>query len=443
MAPLENKLVILLLPWPIKNIICLTVLQSSRMNYEFTEEQKQFRQEWRQYLEDNLPDGWISGEQHRLRPESEEERWEFRVDWQQQLYEDGWAGPNWPEEYGGMGLSAVEKMIYDHERLRAMTPEGAAVLGESLVGPTLIHEGSEWQKERFLPNILNAEETWSQGYSEPDHGSDIAGLECSAERHGDEFLINGQKIWNSGGYHADLCLLMTRTDMSGTKHEGVTALIVDMTQDGVEKERIHQIDDNKEFSQVWFDDAVAPEKHIVGEEDEGWSIIRTMSAFEQAWTRAFNAERRFNEIIQYMQNNKRNGKSMSEDTGTRRELAELDMRIQATKLTRYRQISKRIDDPIPGPEGSLDVIKGDELAIDVEEFGIDMVGPELALWEDGLDNGERHKNWLLWNGLWVGGGTGDIQRNIIAEQVLDLPKDPKSKYSHRRKNDRPNEDLLE
>jgi alkylation response protein AidB-like acyl-CoA dehydrogenase len=406
------------------------------MNFNFTKEQQSFRKEWRTYLEENLPDGWVHGAQHELRPDGDDEQFEFRREWQRQLYEDGWAGPSWPEEYGGMDLSPVEEMIYAHERARVMAPHSPGV-GELLAGPTLIHMGTDWQKERFIPNILNAEEVWSQGYSEPAHGSDIAGLECASERNGDEFVINGQKIWNSQGYHADYVLLMTRSDTSGTKHEGITALIVDMDQSGVTTERIHQIDDNREFTQVFFDDAVAPEKHVVGEEGEGWDVIRTMSAFEQSWTRAFDAERRLNEIIQYAQSEKRGGQPMSEDDVTRREIAELDMRTVATKMTRYRQISERIDDPVPGPEGSLDVVMGDELMIDVEEFGIDMVGPEMALWEDGLDDGERVKDWLLWNGLWIGGGSGDIQRNIIGEQILGLPKDPKSKYSHRPKSERP------
>jgi alkylation response protein AidB-like acyl-CoA dehydrogenase len=400
------------------------------MEFDFTEEQEEFRHEFRDWLDDNLPDGWENGDWQL--PEDEDERIEFLKDWHQTKTDDGWAGPSWPEEYGGMGLSVMEEMIYEDELARVNAPQQINILGISLVGPTLIEMGTDWQKERFLPNILNAEEIWCQGYSEPEHGSDIAGLETEAVKEGDEFVINGQKIWTSFAHHADYCILMTRTDFSGTKHEGITALIVDMDQEGVSTERIHQASDGKEFNQMFFDDAVAPEEHVVGEVGQGWDTIRTISAYEQAGTRAFDLKRRLDELIRYCQNNARAGRPLAEYPHIRRTLAEFDSRIQAAKATRYRQVSERLDDPVPGPEGTMDQVTTDELAVDMQNFAVGLLGPEAALWEDGPEGGRWATEYLGTYGGWIAAGTGDIYRNIIGEQVLRLPKDIKSHYTHTR-----------
>lgn len=399
------------------------------MDFEFTEEQERFRYEFRDWLEDSLPDGWIHGEWQL--PEDEEEMVEFIQDWQRRKAEDGWAGPNWPEDYGGMGLSAIEEMIYADEMARINAPPNINSIGQ-LVGPTLIELGTDWQKERFIPHILNGEELWCQGYSEPEHGSDIAGLETKAEKDGDEFVINGQKIWTSRAHIADWCILMTRTDFSGPKHHGITAIIVDTDQEGFQTERIHQISDDREFNQVFLDDVRAPEEHVVGEVDDGWSVIRTISAYEQSGTKAFDLRRRFNELLHYCQNNTRDGKLLADVPHIRQKLAMFDTRIEAAELTAYRQASERIDDPVPGPEGTIDKLTTDELGIELQNFAVNLLGPEATLWEDGPEDGRWTDDYLYTYGMWIAAGTGDIYRNIIGEKVLGLPKDNKSKETHRR-----------
>ena len=399
------------------------------MEFEFTEEQEQFRQEFRDWLEDSLPDGWIHGEWHL--PDDEDERVEFIKDWQRRKAEDGWAGPNWPEAYGGMGLSAIEEMIYADEMARINAPPNINSIGQ-LVGPTLIELGTDWQKERFVPHILDGEEIWCQGYSEPEHGSDIAGLETKAEKDGDEYLINGQKIWTSRAHYADWCILMARTDFSGPKHHGITAFIVDTDQEGFQTERIHQISDDREFNQVFLDDVRTPEKHVVGEADDGWTVVRTISAYEQSGTDAFKLRRRFNELLHYCQNNTRDGRLLADVPHVRQKLAEFDTRIEAAELTAYRQASERIDDPVPGPEGTIDKLTTDELGIELQNFAMDLLGPEATLWEDGPEGGRWVNEYLMTYGMWIAAGTGDIYRNIIGEKVLGLPKDEKSKQTHRR-----------
>ncbi|MEY7849001.1 acyl-CoA dehydrogenase family protein [Natrarchaeobius sp. A-rgal3] len=402
------------------------------MNFEFTDEQRAFRDEFREWLETTLPSGWIHGDWNL--PEEKAERIEFLIDWQKTKYEDGWAAPSWPEEYGGMGASVVEELIYDDELARVNAPPNINGIGEQFVGPTLIELGTDAQKERFIPEILNCEEIWCQGYSEPEHGSDIAGLETVAELDGDEWVINGQKIWTSYGDIADWCLLMARTDSSGTKHEGITALIVDMNQEGVDVDEINQISGDSEFSQVFFDDARAPEAHVVGEVDEGWTVIRTMSAFEQTGSRAFDLQRRLNELLHFCRTTERGGRPLTDDPHVSRKLAEFDMRLQAARATRYRQVSERLDDPVPSPEGVIDTITSNDLAVDLENFAMTLRGPDATLWEDGPEDGRWVADYFESYGMWIAGGTGDIYRNIIGEQVLGLPKDEKSKYTHRREN---------
>jgi alkylation response protein AidB-like acyl-CoA dehydrogenase len=399
------------------------------MEFEFTQEQQEFRHDFRSWLEDNLPDGWIHGEWHL--PDDEAAMVQFIKDWERRKYEDGWAGPNWPEEYGGMGLSSIEGMIYADELARVKAPPNINSIGH-LVGPTLAEMGTEWQKERFIPHILSDDELWCQGYSEPEHGSDIAGLETKAEKDGDEFVIDGQKIWTSRAHFADWCILMARTDFSGPKHHGITAFIIDTDQEGFQTERIHQISNDREFNQVFLDDVRAPEKHVLGEVDDGWEVIRTISAYEQSGTKAFELRRRFNELLHYCQNHTRQGTLLAEVSHIRQKLASFDTRIEAAELTAYRKASDRIDDPVPGPEGTIDKLTTDELAIELENFAIDLLGPEAALWEDGPEGGRWTHDYLLTYGMWIAAGTGDIYRNIIGEQVLGLPKDNKSKTTHRR-----------
>jgi alkylation response protein AidB-like acyl-CoA dehydrogenase len=398
------------------------------MEFEFTAEQKEFRLEFRDWLESSLPEEWIHGDWN---VEFTDENVDFFIEWQQKMDRDGWIAPNWPEEYGGMGLSVVEDMIYRDELARVNAPRAINSTGINYVGPALIELGTDWQKERFIPKILGCEEIWCQGYSEPDAGSDIASLTTRAEREGDEWIINGQKIWTSRMQWSDYCILMARTDFSGTKHEGITAFIVDLHQDGVSHERIRQMNDMREFNQVFYDDVRVPDDHVVGEVGDGWAVTRHISLYEQSGTRAFKFQRRFNELLHFCQNNNRGGQPLAADPHVRRKLAEFDTRIQAAKRSAYRQVSNRIEDPVPGPEGTLDKLTTNELAIDLENFAVSLLGPEAGLWSDGPEDGRWAHDYLRKYGNWIAGGTGDVYHNILGEKVLGLPKDVKSKTNHR------------
>jgi alkylation response protein AidB-like acyl-CoA dehydrogenase len=399
------------------------------MDFSYTEEQTEFRRELRDWLEDNLPEGWLTGE--RDLPDGTDERVQFLRDWQRTLYEGNWAGVHWPTEYGGRGASLIEQSIYREELARVDSPPQINSIGINMIGPTLIQLGTEKQKKQFISHILSGEEIWCQGYSEPDAGSDVAGLTTRAERDGDEFVINGQKIWTSYAHTADWCFMVARTDFSGTKHEGLTAFLLDMDQDTITTQPIHQANDRQEFNQVYFDDAVTTEEMVVGQVDQGWNVVMTLSSFEHGITQIYDIERRFDTLLEYYRTETRNGEPLVQDQSIRQRLADLDTRIQAAKLTHFRNLSKEMERGMPGPEGSIDFAVSSDLAIDVANVAMDLSGPEAALWEDHSEAGASVHDYLQSYGMWIAGGTGDVQRNIIGEQVLDLPKDIKSKESHK------------
>ncbi|EMA49637.1 acyl-CoA dehydrogenase family protein [Halococcus thailandensis] len=391
------------------------------MDFEYTEDQERFRQELREWLRENLPDGWQAGE--RPGTDDPEESVEFLLDWQQTLNEGGWAGLHWPEEYGGADASLLEQVIYNQETARVDAPARINAVGIDFVGPTLMELGTEEQKERFLPKILSGEELWCQGYSEPDAGSDLASLSLSAERNGDEFLLNGQKVWTSYAHVADWCFLLTRTDESGPKHHGITVFLVDMDQEDIQTEPIHQITDETDFNEVFFDDAVARDEHIVGEIDEGWEVAMTLSAFEHSMSDVFSIEQRWRSLVEFCREHERDGKPLAEHTHVRRELARLHTRIQAGKLTHYRNVSKQMETGVPGPEGSMDKVFNNQTEKKLENFARRLLGANNALWTDGPDDGQWVTDLLMPYGKMIAGGTKDVQRNIIAERVLGLPKD--------------------
>lgn len=399
------------------------------MDFSLTDEQQAFRRDVRKWFEENLPEGWIEGETSV--PDDEEDRVEFLIDWQKTLYEGGWAGLHWPEEYDGRGASLIEQTIFREEMGRVGAPMQINRIGINLVGPTLMELGTEEQRERFVPNILSAEEIWCQGYSEPGAGSDVASLTTKADRDGEQFVINGQKTWTSFAHCADYCFLVARTDFSGTKHEGLTTFLIDMDQPNVTIEPIHQADDDSHFNEVFFDDAVVHEDRVVGEVDQGWDVVMTLSSFEHATTRIYEVDRWFKDLLEYLETTERGGQPVIQDPHIRQQVADIGTRLKAAKLTHLRNVSKQMETGVPGPEGSMNNVVSDELRNDIGNLMKNVMGPATALWEDDPSGGKWDKEYLMSYGLWIAAGTGDIQRNIIGERVLDLPKDIKSKESHR------------
>lgn len=401
------------------------------MDFSFTEAEEAFRQELRSWLEANLPDGWLEGD--RSLPDDEEELEAFLRGWQRRLYEGGWAGIAWPKEYGGRGATLIEQVIYQQEMARVQAPPELNRIGIGMVGPTLIARGTEEQKKKYVPKILNGEEIWCQGYSEPNSGSDLASLQTRAVWDGEVFRITGQKIWTSWAHFADRCFLLARTDSSGSKHEGITAFLVDMRQPGVETRRIHQISGGKEFNQVFFDGAIAYPEDVVGEVNKGWEVAITLLMFERfaAAGRVIEVGNAFQRLVETAKQRRRNGIPLSKDPIVRQRLADYYIRTKAAELTFYRNLTNWIQTGRPGPEGSIDKLYYSELNVDMLGFGLGLLGLESGYWDStgpvpasAVDDWWQY-SWLSSFGLRIAGGTSEIMKNIIAERILGLPKDIK------------------
>ena len=265
------------------------------MDLSYPAEAEQYRKEVRTWLEENLPAGWFD-EGFEM---TTEERAAFNEEWPAKLYGGGWICATWPKEYGGKGLTTMEGVVVAEEFARAKAPMRADFFGDTLVGPTLLQWGTEEQKREFLPKILRGEMRWCQGFSEPNSGSDLASLKTSAVLDGDEWIINGQKVWTTGGHHADYCFLLTRTDPEAPKHKGISYLLVPMRQPGVEVRGITQPDGTAEFCEVFFDDARCPKDNVVGGVNNGWKVANSTLGFERGQS-ATTGYRRFEEEYKQM-----------------------------------------------------------------------------------------------------------------------------------------------
>ncbi|MGZ4794232.1 MAG: acyl-CoA dehydrogenase family protein, partial [Ilumatobacteraceae bacterium] len=258
------------------------------MDLAYAVEDEAFRAEIRDWLTSNLPAGW-GGDGFEMTPD---ERKAFNEQWPKKLYHGGWICATWPKEYGGKGLTTMQGVVLAEEFARVKAPLRADFFGDTLVGPTILQWGTEEQKKDFLPRILNGSMRWCQGFSEPNSGSDLASLATTAVLDGDEWLINGQKVWTTGGHHADYCFLLTRTDPQAPKHKGISYLLVPMRQPGVEVRGITQPDGTAEFCEVFFTDARCPRDNVVGGVNNGWKVANSTLAFERGQS-ATTGYRRF------------------------------------------------------------------------------------------------------------------------------------------------------
>ena len=248
------------------------------MDLNLTADEKSYRDELRLWLSANVPEPWPKEQ----RTESDSGYWQFLRDWQRKLFDGGWAGTSWPKVYGGGGSNPIQQSIYLSEVVRARAPESLGVIGEQLVGPTIIVWGTEEQKKKFLPRILTAEDVWCQGYSEPNSGSDLASLGTKAVRDGDDYIVNGQKIWTSFAHIADWCLLLVRTDTEVPKHKGISCLLVDMKSAGVSTQPLRQMSGDSGFNEVFFTDVRVPAENQLGPLNDGWRVGLTVLMNERA-----------------------------------------------------------------------------------------------------------------------------------------------------------------
>jgi alkylation response protein AidB-like acyl-CoA dehydrogenase len=378
------------------------------MDLTFTPEQTAFRDELRGWLADNPP-------ADRPTDGGEAEEFAWRRDWQKRLYDGGWAAPSWPTEYGGRGVKPVESAIYFEEIGRARVPFSANTLGLLLGGPTLMVWGSDEQKERYLPPILSAEEIWCQGFSEPEAGSDLAALKTRAVKDGDEWVINGQKVWTSGAQFAKWCMLVARTDTDVPKHKGLTYFLMDMEQDAVQVRPLRQITGEAEFNELFIEDARIPDANVVGGVGNGWKVALTTLMNERAGL-GFALQIRLRQLLD-------DAIAAAAERGLLEEpiyadaLAELHIRCETLRLLAWKGLTDAERYGQPGPEGSLVKWLWSDTNQKLTELAVDIVGPEALT--TGTD---WSYEFLRARGNTIEGGTTEVLKNIVAERVLGLPR---------------------
>jgi alkylation response protein AidB-like acyl-CoA dehydrogenase len=382
-----------------------------------------FRAELRAWLAAHLTD-----EFREKRTMTFPEKVAVRRAWQKTLFEAGWIGIGWPKEYGGRGASLIEESIYNEEMARARAPAPANVIGLNMAGPTILAVGTPEQKARYLPKILSGEELWCQGFSEPNAGSDVASLQTRAVRQGDHFVVNGQKVWTSYGYVADFCILLVRTDFDVPKHKGLSYLIVDMKSPGVSARPLVQMTGEAEFAELFFEDVKVPVENLVGKLNQGWMVALTTLMHERG-TLSFSIivtfEQRLQALIELCRSSTLHGEPALKDAQVRQRLARLYTDVKTFKLNTMRQVSSIGQGHLPGPEGSLLKLQWSELNQRLVELAFDLQGPYSSLAPDAGDapfEGRWQYEYLRARGNTIEAGTSEVQRNIVAERVLGLPR---------------------
>jgi alkylation response protein AidB-like acyl-CoA dehydrogenase len=389
------------------------------MDFRFSAAEDQLRADVRAFLEESLPP--LDGRFEPDVPGGDD--FEEAQAFNKKLAAKGWIAPAWPVQYGGLGASIYEQMVFNEEFGYYGAPDtGTRGFGVGMIGPTLIVHGTEEQKREHLPRITNAEAIWCQGYSEPGAGSDLASLQTRAMRDGDDYIVNGQKIWNSGGHDANWIFLLARTDPDAPKHKGISFFMLDMKTPGVTVRPLVNIADRHDFNEVFFEDVRIPRSNMIGEENRGWYVGMTLLDFERSGVARTGAQRRTLEVF---------GRWLSEAPAWQRGRARLGYAEMLIENNVARCLGYRIGDmqargQHPSYEASMVKVFQSELSQRIFNFGVNALGiagqlrpgdPHAPLL------GEFAENYMLISPASVYSGSNEIQRNIIATRGLGLPRD--------------------
>lgn len=391
------------------------------MDFNDSKEQAIFRAEVRAWLEANAPRK--DEVQMRGGMDGGETLAEAR-EWQNKIFDAGWACLTWPKEFGGRGATAIEHVIWSQEVREFATRDGFFAIGIGNCGPALMLYATEQQKSDLLPRMARADDIWCQLFSEPGAGSDVAGLKTRAEREGDTWKINGQKIWTSQAQYSDYGVILTRTDPTLAKHKGLTMFFINMKQPGVEVRPIKQSDGGQAFNEVFFTDVEVPDTQRLGEINGGWGVAITVLMNERLAIGGV-APNGWPEYWQMVQELELDGKPALEDAEIRRKTAEWYVRNAGLKNTQARMLSAVAKGGVPGAEASLGKLVGAPMCQDISRFALDLFAQSGASMDSELTkmDAQFQKAYMYAPGLRVAGGTDEVMRNILAEQVLGLPGD--------------------
>jgi len=400
------------------------VKRSAELELDLSPEDQAFRNEVRAFLDANLPKGW--GTRDYAGPRDEPSRIQFQRTWQRRLFNAGLVAIAWPKEHGGRNAGFIQQMVYSTEMVRRRAPDPINRSAIAYVGPTIIQWGSTWQKERFLPSILSGDEIWCQGFSEPDAGSDLASIRTRADLDGDEFVVTGQKVWTSKAQFADWCYVLARTDASAAKHQGISCLLIDMRSPGITVRPLRQISGRSEFNQVFFDEVRVPRRCLLGALNDGWRIANSTLRYERAGLSGTSRiEQRRDILVALARELTVDGKPLFEDPVVRDQLARFAVKIEALRSISARVTATIVRGADPGPEVSIAKLLTSELDQAMADYGMDLAGPYAALVcgsPHAVKNGNVALSYLIMRAATIGGGTSEIQRNVIAERVLGLPR---------------------
>ncbi|MFK7897671.1 MAG: acyl-CoA dehydrogenase family protein [Myxococcota bacterium] len=392
------------------------------MDAHFTEEDEAFRREISAWLDEHLK-GEFEVVKGRGGPGDEHALFEERHAWEKLMGAHGWIGVGWPKEVGGRGLSLTQQMIFHEEYARAGGPGRVGHIGEGLLGPTVIHFGSDDQKKRFLPKILSGEEVWCQGYSEPAAGSDLAAVQTRAELDGDDWVLNGQKVWTSGAEWSDWCFVVCRTDPDAQpKHRGISYILVPMDQPGVDIRPIVQMTGDSEFSEVFFSDARTPKENIVGEVNGGWAVSMGTLAFERGASTLGQQMSFQNELDQVIAIAKENGRA--KDPLIRQRIAEAWSGLRIQRYHALRTLSGADEGEEPPPSSMISKLFWASWHRDLGKLAMDVMGPDAEI-ADGApyDLNGLQRMFLFTRSDTIYAGSNQIQRNIISERALGMPRE--------------------
>jgi alkylation response protein AidB-like acyl-CoA dehydrogenase len=379
-----------------------------------TPEEAAFREEARTWIAANLPDELRGHRGGAARFDGPEVR-----AWSRALHEAGYAGLTWPKEYGGAGAPYSHQAIFLEESARAEAPPHVGVIGLGMAGPTIMAHGTEEQKTRYLARILSAEEVWCQGFSEPDAGSDLAGVRTSARLEDGHFVVDGQKVWSSFAHIADFCILITRSDPESKRHDGLTYMIVDMRAPGVEVRPLRQLTGESEFNEIFFSGVRVPVESVLGDVGGGWQVAMTTLLHERG-TLGFALTATLEVAVRKLV-------ALARDRGAtpaqREAIAREWIDLQALRYTNYRSLTALMKTGIPGPEGSIAKLQWSEANQRLTKLALELLGPDAQLLAENAPYGGywQHQQ-LRSRGNTIEAGTSEILRSIVAERVLGLPR---------------------
>jgi alkylation response protein AidB-like acyl-CoA dehydrogenase len=394
------------------------------LDLDLSPEDQAFRAGFRAWLRQNLPRRRTRG------PRPQEPSGKQRLDelkgWQRKLHAAGYLGLGWPREYGGHAGTPLQQTLVNEELARRNAPGIVGLFGVRMLGPTLLRWGSPEQKQRFLPRILNAQELWCQGYSEPGAGSDLASLQTRAEREGNELVVSGQKIWTTNAHFSHWMFALVRTDPDAPKHGGISYLLIDMRSPGITVQPLVQMTKDAGFNQVFFDRVRVPVENLVGGANNGWAVANTTLAHERDMLgSATHTQNLFDGLLRLARRTRRHGRPAVEDALVRQRLAELKTRVEAMRFHSYRTLTDSLRGRPGGIAASVTKLNTTWLNHEIAETALELLGAYAPLYHGSkhvVSDGFWPYEFMFSLGMIIGGGTSQIQKNIIAQRGLGLPR---------------------